>query len=157
MQCINSYPSDGEKFVSWNQTHPPLLNQNIGVPQGYILRPLLFLIYIYDIINASNIFSFVLFTDDTTVYVQHDSTDGVIQIRNSELAKVAEWLDSYKLTLNVNNIRMLMMSRKKNLIPHGDVILHNEAIQRVTKAKFLGLQKISDGLYIRDVLYINLL
>ena len=33
---------------------------------------------------------------------------------------------------------MLMMSRKKNLNPHGDVILHNEAIQRVTKAKFLG-------------------
>ena len=33
---------------------------------------------------------------------------------------------------------MLMMSRKKNLNPQGDVILHNEAIQRVTKAKFLG-------------------
>ena len=52
---------------------------------------------------------------------------------NSELAKVAEWFDSNKLTLNVNKTLMLMMSRMKNLNPQGDVILHNEAIQRVTK------------------------
>ena len=83
--------------------------------------------------------SFVLFADDTTVHVQHDSIDGAIQILNSELAKVAEWFDSNKLTLNVNKTQMLMMSRKKNLNPQGDVILSNEAIQRVTKAKFLGV------------------
>ena len=76
----------------------------------------MFLIYINDIINSSNIFSFVLFTDDTTVYVQHDLIDGAIQILNSELAKVAEWFDSNKLTLNVNKTRMLMMS-KKNWTP----------------------------------------
>ena len=83
--------------------------------------------------------SFVFFTDDTTVYVQHDSIDGAIQILNSELAKVAEWFDSNKLTSNVNKTQMLMMYRKKNLDPQGDVILHNEAMLRVTKAKFLGV------------------
>ena len=70
--------------------------------------------------------SFVLFADDTTVYVQHDSIDGAIQILNFELAKVAEWFDSNKLSLNVNKTQMLMMSRNKNLNPQGDVILHNE-------------------------------
>ena len=40
--------------------------------------------------------------DQVRVYVQHDSVDGAIQILNSELAKVAEWFDSNKLTLNVN-------------------------------------------------------
>ena len=83
--------------------------------------------------------SFVLFADDTTVYVQQDSIDGAIQIVNSELAKVAEWFDSNKLTLNVYKTQMLMMSRKKTLNPQFDVILRNEAIQRVTKAKFLGV------------------
>ena len=77
--------------------------------------------------------SFVLFADDTTVYVQHDSIDGAIQILNTELAKVAEWFDSNKLTLNVNKTQMLMMSRKKPLNPQGDVILRIEAIQRVTR------------------------
>ena len=107
--------------------------------KGSILGPVLFLIYINDIVNSSNILSFVLFADDTTVYVQHDSIDGAIQSLNSELAKVAVWFDSNKLTLNVNKNQMLMMSSKKNLNPHGDVILHNEAIQRVTKAKFFGV------------------
>ena len=61
--------------------------------------------------------SFVLFADDTTVYVQHDSIDGAIQILHSELDKVAEWFDSNKLTLNVNKTQTLMMSRKKTLNP----------------------------------------
>ena len=139
LQWINSYLSDREHFVSWNQTHSPLLNLNIGVPQGSILGPIMFLIYINDIVNSSNILSFVLFADDTTVYVQYDSIDGAIQILNSELAKVAEWFDSHKLTLNVNKTQMLIMSRKKNLNPRGDVILRNEAIQRATKAKLLGV------------------
>ena len=117
LQWINSYWSDREHFVSWNQSHSSLLNLNIGVPQGYILGPLLFLIYINDIVNFSNILSFVLFADDTTVYVQHDSIDGAIQILNSELAKAAEWFDSNKLTLNVNKTQILMMFRKKTLNP----------------------------------------
>ena len=99
LQWINSYLSDREHFVSWNQTHAPLLNLNIGVPQGSILWPLLFPINIYDVINSSNILSFVLFPDDTTVYVQHDSIVGAIPIHYSELAKVAQWFDSNKLTL----------------------------------------------------------
>ena len=73
--------------------------------------------------NIQKYLSFVLFADDTTVYVQHDSIDGAIQILNSELAKVAEWFDSHELTLNVNKTQMLMMSRKTNLNPQGDVIL----------------------------------
>ena len=68
LQWINSYLSDREHFVSWNQSHSPLLNLNIGVTQGSILGPLLFLIYTNDIVNSSNILSFVLFADGTTVY-----------------------------------------------------------------------------------------
>ena len=77
-----------------------------------MLGPLLFLIYINDIVNSSNALSYVLFADDTTVYVQNDSIDSALEILNTELAKVALWFDSNKPTLNVNKTQMIM-SRKK--------------------------------------------
>ena len=90
-------PIDPEHFVSWNHGHSLTFtkSKHIGVPKGtIILWPLLFLIYINNINNSSNILSFVLFADHTTVYVQHDSIDGAIQILNSKLAKVTECLYS---------------------------------------------------------------
>ena len=114
------------------------LNLIIGVQQGSILRPLLFLIYINDIVNSSNVLSFVLFADDTTVYVQNDSIDSDIEVLNTELTKVASWFDSNKLTLNVNKTQMIMLSHKNTLTPQSEVILRNEVVQRVNKAKFLG-------------------
>ena len=89
--------------------------------------------------NSRNVLSFVLFADYTTVYVQNDSIDSAIEILNTELAKVALWFDSNKLTLNVNKTQMIMLSRNKNLTPQKEVFLLNQVVQRVIKAKFLGV------------------
>ena len=85
-------------------------------------------IYIKDILNSSKVLSFVLFADDTMVYVQNDSIDSAIEILNTELAKVGLWFDSNKLTLNVNKTQMFMLSRKKILTPENQVILRNEVV-----------------------------
>ena len=87
--------------------------------------------------NSSNVLSFVLFADDATVYVQNDSIDSAIEILNTELAKVALWFDSNKLTLNVNKTQMIMLSRKKIMNPQNKVILRNKLVERVNKVKFL--------------------
>ena len=80
-----------------------------------MLGPLLFLIYINDIVTSSNLLSFVLFDDDTTVYIQNDSIESAIEILNTELAEAALGFDFNKLTLNVNKTQMIMLSRKKIL------------------------------------------
>ena len=113
LQWIRCYLSNREHFVSWNQIQSTSSILNIGVIQGSILGPLLFLIYINDIVNSSNVLPFVLFADDTTVYVLTNSIDEAIEILNTELAKVASWFDSNILTLNVNKTQMIMLSRKQ--------------------------------------------
>ena len=89
--------------------------------------------------NRSNVLSFVLFADNTTVYVRNDSIDSAVEILNTELAKVALWFDSNKLTLNVNKTQMIMLSRKKNRTSQNGDIFRNEVVQRVNKEKFLGV------------------
>ena len=111
----------------------------MGVPQGSIFGPLLFLIYINDIVNSSTVLSFLDFADDTIVCDHKDSMDDAIQILNTQLSKVASLFDSHKLTRNVNKTKMIIFSRKKSLTLDNEVILQNEVVESINKAKFLGV------------------
>ena len=71
-----------------------------GVPQGSVLGPLLFLIYINDIHNSSAKLSFYLFADDTSLLYADTNLKSLEKTVNSELLKVSAWLNANKLTLN---------------------------------------------------------
>ena len=92
-----------------------------GVPQGSILGPLLFLLYINDISQSSEILKFFLFADDTTVFYSGDPTnDNTEDILNTELENVSCWLAANKLSLNVKKSNFLHFhhgkSAKKQII-----------------------------------------
>ncbi len=74
---------------------------NLGVPQGSVLGPLLFLIYINDIYKSCEVFKFYLFADDTNLVYSDKKLKSLETIINRELIGVCEWLNTNKLTLNL--------------------------------------------------------
>ena len=105
---LRSYLTNREQFVELNDTASKTLPIVTGVPQGSILGPLLFLIYINYFPLSSNFFKFIMYADDTTLYSQFDNArianhDIELEI-NNELSNINDWLKINKLALNIKKI-----------------------------------------------------
>jgi len=78
---------------------------------------LLFLLYINDIVNASNIFDIVQFADDTCLYLKNKNKKILQQTMNTEIIKISDWLISNVLSLNVSKSNFLFFSPFKEEPP----------------------------------------
>ena len=87
--------------MSVNGFTSDLLPITCGVPQGSVLWPLLFLIYVNDLPSISKVLKFYLFADDTSIYFESDNLLTLQKIANSQLQKVKKWLDANQLALNI--------------------------------------------------------
>ena len=138
LQWIKSYLTNRVQYVEINgkkSTEQPI---TIGVPQGSILGPLLFLIYINDMSKCSEKLSFVHFADDTTVFIRGASVAGIVPALNAELQKVDSWLCSNKLSLNLEKTVYMVHTNKLDSY-NSRVTIRNTDICKVDSAKFLGI------------------
>ena len=151
LKWFESYLHNRQQHVFFNGCYSTPKTLETGVPQGSILGPLLFLIYMNDLKEACNRFFPILYADDTGLVsslcsFRHDKdVSNICEISrniNDELYCVQEWLNVNRLPLNVSKTKYMIFHhrQRKNdeFIP--DIRINDSPIERVTDFNFLGLQ-----------------
>ena len=136
---INSYIKNRQQFVNFNDTNSDLLDIVCGVPQGSILGPILFIIYINDLCNVSDLLKFVLFADDTNLFASGTDIKQLCVEINKELSKINVWFNVNKLSLNISKTNFILFKNKNVVNDDLDININGKAINRVFETKFLGV------------------
>ena len=111
LSWFKNYLKDRKQRVKINNTYSEFQKINIGVPQGSILGPLLFSIYINDFPEITDLLA-VLFADDTTIIIEHEDNNQLKNISDRKLKVAAQWFKHNELTLNAAKTRVIHFNNK---------------------------------------------
>ena len=143
LDWFKNYLSNRKQYVSYNSCDSDLKDIICGVPQGSILGPLLFILYVNDITNSSNVLDFILFADDTTIDYSHKDIESQISLINDELKEVSNWFKANKLSVNASktNCMVLGTPHMTSVKVQNDlhIKLDGTLLERVKHTKFLGI------------------
>ena len=146
---FEDYITDRKQCVRLNKEntndyyYSKLCNISHGVPQGSILGPILFLIYISDMTNSIKHGTAISFADDTTLIISDKSFEDLYSNTYEDINSLIDFLNANKLSINLNKTKYILfkpnLRKVCNLNKEPKLIINNTEIKQVDKIKFLGL------------------
>ena len=138
LKWMTSYLKNRSQFVSLSGVNSSIKHMQYGVPQGSILGPLLFIIYINDLPNIFNRAKFILYADDANIIINGANIADIVQQLNELCNILPNWVISNGLALNLKKTKYMLFSRQNIELPDEFKIL-NKKIDRVKEVRFLGV------------------
>ena len=148
LNWFKNYLCNRTQFVEFNDSHSSKSTIITGVPQGSILGPLLFIIYMNDIAEVTNKFHFTLYADDTsliepicTFTSDLKNTTEATEAINKELNFITDWLCLNKLSLNAKKTKMMIFHHRQRNISKLklNLCINDTPIEQVSEFNFLGI------------------
>ncbi|MBY0580085.1 MAG: hypothetical protein K2P53_00155, partial [Rickettsiales bacterium] len=140
---FKEYLSSRKQFIQYETGKTPKNMLTCGVPQGSILGPLLFSLYINDLSFTSNLLNFILFADDSNLFYSHRDIKTLFKVVNKELNKINEWFICNKLSLNVTKTKYILFHKQNKIdnlpLKLPDLKINKINITRQTSVNFLGV------------------
>lgn len=156
LKWFKSYLHNRFQYVVYNGQKSDKKLITCGVPQGSILGPLLFLLYINDLADVSDKLFALLFADDSNMFITGKNIDELIDSMNIEMEKVIDWLNVNKLSLNLKKTHyMIFRKRRAKVEIKNKLCINGTVISMERKTKFLGIY-IDENLLFKDhVMYVK--
>ena len=140
LDLLKSYLGSREQFTSIDKYKSKKRPINCGVPQGSVLGPLFFILFINDLPNCCPLGNFRIFADDTNVFVHGDNIDELINACRNIMISLSTWFLANKLTLNTDKSSFTIFKSPRKIVNLPNSIkFHNHKIDRVSYIKFLGV------------------
>ena len=153
LEWFKSYLEGRTQFVTIESADSEPRSIQYGVPQGSILGPLLFVIYINDMPNISSIAKFILYADDANIIVTADTLENAYDKLETLTSSLISWVSLNGLCLNLKKTNYMIFTRKR-VINTRKILISGTIIEHKTTARFLGVlldEKLNWGVHIAAV------